>query len=222
MPGSLQHRIYFCLTGGRAIFLDLRRNRYFALPSQLNTEFVRLVADRYMGVVTQADISGLGRGDGGDSQSMMPFAVTGTDCPPVPMSDRSQGKIGGKAAPGMVIAAWLAIGLAKLAISMFPLWLIVSFLSAGQRTTRGQINGARVDRIARAFHRAELLVGNEGNCLSLTLAYVAVCRVLGQYPDFFIGVRVNPFSAHCWCQSGSIVLNDTLERVRPYQPIVII
>ena len=34
-----------------------------------------------------------------------------------------------------------------------------------------------------------------------------------------VGVRLHPFSAHCWLQVDDIVLNDTLEGIAPYTVI---
>jgi hypothetical protein len=33
---------------------------------------------------------------------------------------------------------------------------------------------------------------------------------------YVIGVTAKPFSAHCWAQSGAIVLNDDVERVAQF------
>jgi hypothetical protein len=34
------------------------------------------------------------------------------------------------------------------------------------------------------------------------------------------GVREAPFTAHCWVQDGAVVLNDHLENVDLYTPIM--
>jgi hypothetical protein len=35
-----------------------------------------------------------------------------------------------------------------------------------------------------------------------------------------IGVKLNPFAAHCWLQVGDVVLNDLPERVAAFTPIL--
>jgi hypothetical protein len=55
---------------------------------------------------------------------------------------------------------------------------------------------------------------------SLTLIRFLASRRL--FPRWVIGVRVHPFGAHSWVQSGAVVLNDLPERVRQYQPILIV
>jgi hypothetical protein len=44
----------------------------------------------------------------------------------------------------------------------------------------------------------------------------------GSCVDWVFGVRTNPFAAHCWLQHRSTVLNDTLENVFRFTPIMII
>ena len=44
----------------------------------------------------------------------------------------------------------------------------------------------------------------------------------GHFPQWIIGVRSHPFGAHSWVQSGSVVLNDLPERVRRFQPLLVV
>jgi len=55
---------------------------------------------------------------------------------------------------------------------------------------------------------------------SLTLVHFLASR--GLFPQWVIGVRVHPFGAHSWVQSRGVVLNDLAERVRHYQPILVV
>ncbi|MOA23514.1 hypothetical protein D3C78_1441400 [compost metagenome] len=38
--------------------------------------------------------------------------------------------------------------------------------------------------------------------------------------DLIIGVRANPFFAHAWLQIDNVVLNDDIDKVGDYQPIM--
>jgi Transglutaminase-like superfamily len=52
---------------------------------------------------------------------------------------------------------------------------------------------------------------------------LALLEFLGRYrlfPKLTFGVRAEPFEAHCWLQAEGTVLNDTLERVAVYDPIM--
>jgi hypothetical protein len=49
------------------------------------------------------------------------------------------------------------------------------------------------------------------------LEFLASYRFL---PQVVFGVIADPFQAHCWLQEGNVVLNDDLERVGKYKPIL--
>jgi hypothetical protein len=40
--------------------------------------------------------------------------------------------------------------------------------------------------------------------------------------DWIYGVQAEPFEAHCWLQTGDLVVNDTLERIAPFTPIMVV
>lgn len=44
----------------------------------------------------------------------------------------------------------------------------------------------------------------------------------GFFPTLVFGVIGEPFRAHCWLQDGDVVLNDVVERVTAYAPIMCI
>jgi hypothetical protein len=52
---------------------------------------------------------------------------------------------------------------------------------------------------------------------------LALLEFLARYnffPQVVFGVVADPFQAHCWLQEGSTILNDDLERVGRYRPIL--
>jgi hypothetical protein len=57
-------------------------------------------------------------------------------------------------------------------------------------------------------------------CLFDSLALVHFLAAYGQFPTWVFGVDAEPFTAHCWLQEGSILLNDTLPNVSRYTPIM--
>jgi hypothetical protein len=57
-------------------------------------------------------------------------------------------------------------------------------------------------------------------CLFDSLALIEFLASYSFFPKIIFGVISDPFQAHCWVQDGSVVLNDNLERVEKYQPIL--
>ena len=59
-----------------------------------------------------------------------------------------------------------------------------------------------------------------GACLKRSYHLLGYLRRLGLDADWVIGVRTWPFMAHCWLQSGSVALDDDVERLIAYTPIL--
>jgi hypothetical protein len=57
-------------------------------------------------------------------------------------------------------------------------------------------------------------------CLFDSLALLEFLASYRAYPRIVFGVVADPFQAHCWLQQGGIVINDSLERVSRYTPIL--
>lgn len=61
-----------------------------------------------------------------------------------------------------------------------------------------------------------------GACLKRSHLQLQHLRRLGLDADWVIGVRTWPFMAHCWLQSGPVVLDDDVERLVAYTPIRVV
>lgn len=59
-------------------------------------------------------------------------------------------------------------------------------------------------------------------CLHDSLTLIQFLAMRSFFPRWVIGVRIRPFGAHSWVQSGGLVLNDLPESVRHYQPILVV
>jgi hypothetical protein len=81
-------------------------------------------------------------------------------------------------------------------------------------------NAAYASRLVGLFKVLRPLYPRSYLCLFDSLAlleFLAGCRL---FPHVVFGVVADPFQAHCWVQEGSTILNDDLERVRRYKPIL--
>jgi Transglutaminase-like superfamily len=57
-------------------------------------------------------------------------------------------------------------------------------------------------------------------CTFDSLALLHFLAAHGILADWVFGVRTDPFCAHCWLQKEDIVLNDTVEHVSTFDPIM--
>src|SRR3546814_11352395 len=72
-----------------------------------------------------------------------------------------------------------------------------------------------------AFKKAAWLFGETDRCLVQSLATCALLRRQGVPCRFAIGVRSRPFAAHAWVELDAQVVNDDLENVRQFTPILV-
>jgi hypothetical protein len=84
------------------------------------------------------------------------------------------------------------------------------------------ITSYRVSDLVNAFYVLRYFYPREYLCLFDSLALL---RFLAQYrffPQWVFGVKLTPFAAHCWVQDRTLILNDTVENVQKYTPIMAI
>ena len=79
---------------------------------------------------------------------------------------------------------------------------------------------AYAPRLIAAFKDFRPLYPRSYLCLFDSLALVEFLAINRVFPRVVFGVIADPFQAHCWLQEGNMVLNDDLERVARYKPIL--
>lgn len=214
--------IPYCVVGQSVIFLDMKTSRYLGLPQSSAPAFSRLIASD-------------GEIDENDRGSLMPLFTRGyltqipgpqkmPCCPEIaaPRTDYVAANLG-SAPPKYVLRAALAqIGMAAR-LATFSLPQILSWLRSrplpDTATTADQ--ELQLLQIASAFASVSYAIGRADRCLLRSLAMFALCRKFGILTHLVIAVRSDPFSAHCWVQRESTVLNDSVENVRTYIPILV-
>lgn len=228
-----------CETNAGIIFLDLRRNRYFGVPASQASALKRWVCnwpgeDGYSPSVEErldTDVSGLN-----------PLLEAGllrpaSSCEPqeghpldLPLSTWV-GLAAGTKAP--------AVGMEQIARVIYSVLLAKSLL---KRTSferiQQRVGGRRLaacigdwvaesdtsvaQATARVFCRVRpWLYSARGACLLDSLAMAEFLSGYGIYPHWVVGVQAKPFRAHSWLQWGAAVLNDTVESVKQFEPILV-
>jgi len=70
------------------------------------------------------------------------------------------------------------------------------------------------------FHRWIPFAPLSGKCLLRAFVLLRLLRRRGHDAAWVFGVRTWPFHAHCWLQCGEVVLDDDVERVAAFTPIM--
>lgn len=248
---SLARHVFVCLHGEHVVFLDVRNDRYFALESGRTAGLAHLVSGWPVPAPLAAEFLQHGREatapalaeqvDHGELSSVTALLldkgilVVGTD----------NGKA---AAPTMAepVRADLAMEVSDEPLRIGALQ-VMRFISAAVRAKlllKYRSFDAVVERVRRRGERARrgssvavpelhslvaafaklrpLLFAARDACLFDALALSEFLAGYYIYPRWVFGVQARPFAAHCWMQLDGVVLNDTVDHVQRYTPIMVV
>lgn len=217
---ALQKGIRFCVSGEQVILLDLRTERYFALPSGCNDAFRRWLTDEAIGEPEMQYLQRLVQKDilcvTVHEQSR---ADSRTLSPDVPTNRIDTSLV--RSSPWRVVEA---IGARMVWAWRAKHWRfkrqVHHLENVAKRRKRSQYG--EIGAITRAFELSDLILGSHDKCMERSFAMVSVLRKYGVSAQAIIGVQNAPFAAHCWVQDGETVLNEEPDRVQLFTPILVI
>ncbi|MDR6849921.1 MULTISPECIES: lasso peptide biosynthesis B2 protein [Alphaproteobacteria] len=192
--------------------MDLDSRRYSTLPAQLCGPFVAFMAGEQ--AIPQTDVDRL-------IALRVIQPGTGTHQPreilPLPTHEIMPAR-----QASSTVVALAAQGVATWQVRSISLRRLLTDEAARRPSDHQDANEQDLGRLRRAFERIASLFGEANECLPRSLAFRRLALRYGHRPSLVIGVKINPFGAHCWVQSGARVDNDSLERVRLFTPIHVV
>jgi len=219
MAYRLRDNLGACVAGGRAVFLDLDADRYFGLPAAADKAFQQWLTgqdpepEQLDVLVSRGLLLLCGQGSTPPSRASFSLPAAGRET-------RPKGRV--------TAIRFVHIFLARLywsfALKLRSLAAIRRVLEAKRpkRESSAGPHDPRYDDIATSFEKTEAIMRTHDRCLSDSLAFLSICYASGLSPRLVFGVRTTPFAAHCWVQVDDLVLNDRLEHVRLFTPILVI
>ncbi len=212
MTYHLRDDLSFCKLGERYIFLDVAADRYFALKADDNALLGSLIENdtEKVSLPALAPLAALLTSDEG-----------GTPLAPAQIRSTTQSIIEqpGRPVRGQYPLMLLALAKAHRDIRCKPLSrLLCHDFPPAPSTTRDR---NRLAQIATTFDSVTRIFGREGNCLPRSLALWRVLRRHRHKAQIVLGVKDLPFAAHCWVQSDDLLLNDRLETIQPFTPVLV-
>jgi len=230
----LARHVFVCLSGEQAILLDLHRDQYLALSDESSRLLGHAVVDWPIvptgPVSTQQEVDAAvgelaARGlitldplRGKPAGTIEYSQPTGTLIPPAQLFADSHGQQASSRASRLARIAIAAVQ-ARLWLRLRSIEWIVNNLSRTE--VRPPLDESAARKHVALFYAARpFLFSSRNACLFDSLALLLFLRQLGVYPHWIFAVRTGPFAAHCWLQSGHVVLNDTVDNVRSYTPIM--
>ncbi|WP_272989402.1 MULTISPECIES: lasso peptide biosynthesis B2 protein [Hyphomonas] len=223
MPDTvrLHPDISFCRVSGTFVFLDARGDRYFCLKGKQANWFDDIISIQHRAGSTPERAAFLAHliRTSVLTRSPAPGRVL-APCGHRP-ADRSLLDTGGAHAKGSVVrflVSWLAC------VPMRRTRRIQAMLEDVRRRKK-QITSERpaedVLPLTRRFHALALyFVTRHDACLLRSYLLLRYLVSAGVKADWVFGVRLSPFSAHCWVEYEGCVLNEHLETVHEFQPIL--
>lgn len=226
----LHENAYLAECSGTFVFLDLQSDRYIGLSTRQaawlgeatrNGGPISVDALRFLEKLCTSGLLTV------DITQGRPLVPTGIGLAP-PSSGMLPGlcrKNAGLVALAQFIPT-MAVGLPLFhALRSKPLALTNCVKAWKARTYREATDTSIAAAIAASSSLHSLspyFISTRDNCLQLGFL-LARLLASAQIPfDWVFGVRMAPFKAHCWIQSGGVVLNDSLDHVAQFKPILII
>ena len=223
---SIAPDVSFCKADGRIVFLDLNKERYFQLNELQTGWFDRLITEgsrdasapewrlakrlEDMGLLTEAS-----------EQTPPPGFrrhTVSTSLLDYPHKQQVRSSLADLPHIGWTAALTVA------ALRFSGLRAVLKHHSCKKSDPGGQ--GPVPDAIGRSLAArfiawSPALFTSHDACLFRSLA-LARFLLANRFPtDIVIGVRSQPFRAHCWVQAGEMVFNEHLEIARDYCPVLI-
>ena len=216
---QLPSHITFGLVAGRAVFLDLKRDRYVALPPPAEEVFSRLRAldEPLIPEGPERDLllgTGLFR-EGSLRGGLAPAAA------PAPSGSLFDDEAG-RARAGL--AAWLrarsAVSRARKRLVERTLFEIVDTIRESRYGASSPGDAAAAEVAAGVFLAARAMVPTERRCLLDCLAMMDWLGDEARHATLVFGVRLDPFAAHCWLQTDRVLLTDAADTVGMFVPVL--
>jgi len=216
---ALQPHVGYALVDDRPVFLDIRRDRYFALDGAAERGF--LAARRSNGRIDpHAEPARRLIATGLFSFEPEPGPL------PAPTIGRPERGLSGDLPLSRLRAAdllsiWLLLARARRQVRAEPLEHVLE-LRRARRVSNERKDARDVEALCARFRRARALVPVRPTCLQDSLALRDWLAARDASAAIVFGVKLDPFAAHCWLQSGDTVLNDAPDKVREFTPILVV
>lgn len=212
MGWQLPKQVSFCWADEQAIFLDVARDRYFALPRATNAAFCDWLGSGTAGDPPPTLVRNQLLESTPGASKVLPCAVA----TPAAFLD----------APGtMAIPLAHRIRAVRATCSTRVRLRLLSLHRMLTAIEQSRINSADcgalpdIATLSCEFARVRSWLPFRRTCLADSLALVRYLAGLGVRPTLVFGITARPFAAHCWVQTESLLLSDTLDNVSRYVPI---
>lgn len=219
---QLRKNVYVCAVARRSVFLDVTQDRYFCTSTASEQIFSKVqrgaeISDEESLILTSLIKKSLiipkNSHENGSCASQFHSCDLEKGSLNLPLENRLS------YVKKSIASAFYYIIKAELSLKLMPLDLILCDVRKRKlKIIKAHRNN--IKEICSAFRWAERIFPARNRCLSQSLALIDNLIANGYAPDLIFGVTLEPFSAHCWIQIDSLILNDDYENLRKFTPIL--
>ncbi len=244
--------MFVCVQGEHVVFLDVRRDRYFALESARTAGLGQFVPGWPVPAPLAVDFAQHGDGSTApalaeqldrsalygvislllDKSILVPDAGAGKNAG-VTVAEPLRGDLFADAldersrmGPALFARFVISAVRARLLLKYSTFEAIVErvrYRIANSSRAADPVSENRLHQLVGAFATLRpFFFAAKDACLFDALALSEFLAAYGVFPRWVFGVQSRPFAAHCWLQHDGRVLNDTVEHVKRYMPILVV
>lgn len=192
----------WCKIEEHLIFLDIANDRYFRLPDARNREALESA-----GLVQRRQ------------PPNMPEPTDWT-LPAVACTQSGEGRLNLADVASAMWTQWRVER--RLSAHSFSSVMIDTHRALRMHCPKDVSASVAAGRTIRAFELSRLVRTAADRCLPRSIALALSLARRQVRSQVVLGVKLAPFAAHCWVQTGNQVLNDSVEEVLRYRPILIL
>ncbi len=230
----LAEHVFVCVNDEHVVLLDLKQDRYWALEASKTAPLSGVVPGwPVQDAVVPED-------GAADSQQIIDVlleqgildATMGKAATPVrvptPLHELASADEYRSAPVGLgttitFVRASLA---AKISLRRGPFDKVIADFAERKRAAGGRsasLDLLRTRQLVETFFRLRIyFFSSKNECLFDSLSLLGFLARYGIYADWVFAVQARPFAAHCWVQHEDVVLNDTIEHVGGFTPIMVV
>ena len=215
----LRPGISFGRVQGDLVFLDIERDRYFALRGEAARLFDACCEATSGDLDPTARAQLLATGLMEEAVKCVRPAPANADIPLASLFELP----GQRTRPSFLAVLEIACRLVPIRRALARTGVArrvrrIESMKAGLRPAHGR---ADLLKLARRFNAARPLVPVTRNCLSDSLACLEFLLSRRACADLVFGVKLSPFAAHAWVQTDDLILNDHVDYVSEYTPVLV-
>ncbi len=219
----LSKHTFFCFADNHYVFLDLQNDEYTCLGRTQSEEFETMLhdgLDKHSAIVQALLEKGLFVTDKANGKQPVPQTV---DVVSSSIMTGASEKERPSIRPVHVMRFFAASGRASWNLRFNSIEHTVQRVQQRKaaRQRAGKVSeDADIIELFRIFQALRPYYPRPYLCLFDSLALVHFLAPFGVYPEWVYGVKLEPWGAHCWVQSDDLVVNDIVDNVNGYTPIM--